>query len=178
MRCPRAGACHSRTRAASGPRSTGTKTGPHGACLTAASLSEAGKTPVSRRRGKPGSGAEPSGGTGGECRQRERRKAGAPSHSAQPRKQMSCADRVDLSAMRTLVGQCAFRRSASPYLPEADSKRFAPSFRLGGSQNSGADHAPRERFFMSSLPGNRREAPFSCQTPGNPCGSEARLVLR
>jgi hypothetical protein len=50
-----------RSRAASGPRSTGRRTGPHGACLTAASLSEAGKTPVSRRRGKPGSGVEPSG---------------------------------------------------------------------------------------------------------------------
>jgi hypothetical protein len=80
MRSPRADFVYLpiRTRAALGPRSTGTKTGPHGACLTAAAfLGEAGKTPVSKRRGKPGSGAEPSGGTGGECRKRERRKVGA-----------------------------------------------------------------------------------------------------
>ena len=80
------------------------KTGPHGACLTAASLREAGKTPASQRRGKPGSGAEPSGGTGGECRERERRKAACrKTSSTQPR------------LTRTLVGQCAFRRSAFPF---------------------------------------------------------------
>jgi hypothetical protein len=50
-----------RSRAALGPRSTGNRTGLHGACLTAVLSGEAGKTPVSRRRGKPGSGAEPSG---------------------------------------------------------------------------------------------------------------------
>jgi hypothetical protein len=117
VRCPRADFLFSlpiRTRAALGLRSTGTKTGPHGACLTAAIFGEAGKTPVSQRRGKPGSGAEPSGGTGGECRKRERRKAGAlQTRSAQPR------------FARTLVGQCAFRRSAYPLFAGGESKRVA-----------------------------------------------------
>ena len=50
-----------RTRAALDPRSTGTRTGLHGACLTAASLRRSGQNPASQSRGKPGSGAEPSG---------------------------------------------------------------------------------------------------------------------
>ena len=39
-----AGGLPNRTRAALDPRSTGIRTGLHGACLTAASLGEAGKT--------------------------------------------------------------------------------------------------------------------------------------
>ena len=121
-----------RTRAALGPRSTGTKTGAHGACLTAAAfLGEAGKTPVSKRRGKPDSGAEPSGGTGGECRKRERRKAGA--RQDQQRAAAHGADigwTMRLSALRF------------PLLPEATCKES--SWLRGGGQSSGADDAWRE----------------------------------
>ena len=43
-----------RTRAALGPRSTGTKTGPHGACLTAASLlAKREKCPLAAAAGNP-----------------------------------------------------------------------------------------------------------------------------
>ena len=59
-------------------------------------------------------------------RKREREKWG----SAQPRKQMGHANCVDFSAMRTLVGQCASRRSASLYLPEASLLREEKNLRL------------------------------------------------
>ena len=89
-------------RAASGPRSTGTRTGPHGACLTAAVWRSGQNTRQSKPREtrfwSRAIGVE----AGGECRKRERRKAARrQDSSARPR------------LTRTLIGQCAFRRSAS-----------------------------------------------------------------
>jgi hypothetical protein len=70
---------------------------------------------------------------GGECRKRERRKAARrQDSSARPR------------LTRTLVGQCAFRRSASLFSREAMLRSFC--FVAACEQTSGADDAPRERL--------------------------------
>src|SRR5580704_2646963 len=78
---------------------------------------------------------------------------------------MSYADCVDLSAVRQLVGQCAFRRSASLLLLEASRKESFRTRRRFGRfaftcfvawQNSGAEDASRERICFSPLPGGER----------------------
>jgi len=153
-----------RTRAASDPRSTGTRTGPHGACLTAAVWRSGNSTRQSKAREtrfwSRAIGVE----AGGECRKRERRKAACP--LPDPLLQ-EAEDRRDKGAQprfaRTLVGQCAFRRSASLFRvrdlvrkPDAavrDRAREAQRiFVVVIRQSSDADDAPRERVCIFTSP--------------------------
>ena len=79
------------------------KTGPHGACLTAASfLAKRAKLPSANAAGNPVLELSHRGRSRWRVPQRERRKAGALER-----------ERAAAPYARTLVGQCAFRRSAS-----------------------------------------------------------------
>ena len=125
-----------RTRAASGPRSTGTKTGPHGACLTAASfLAKRAKHLPANAAGNPVLGL---------------------SHRVEP-----VASAASVSAERRRAARRAARSRAwrghwldnAPFgapLPCCEGLTKNLSWRRAGAQNSDAKNAPRERICLSA----------------------------
>ena len=82
---------------------------------------------------------------GGECRKRERRKAGVTRKGAPPRSGWVAQVRVHLSAQTRTWLACAFRRSASLF--DDGSKSFLASSWLA---KLGRMRAPRERFCLSA----------------------------
>jgi hypothetical protein len=112
------------------------------------------KPPLAKACGKPGSGAEPSGGTGGECRKRERRKAGAPQDYAARSRAMRgyWLDNAPFGAPLP----CLFAHDLVRKPQQHFSGSCAGEANLRGLvawQSSGAEDASRERDFCVVIAG-------------------------
>jgi hypothetical protein len=135
---PRARMDAIRSRAAPGPRSTGTKTGPHGACLTRGGVRRTGKTPRPPRLGETRFWSRAIGVTaGGECRGEAPEGGRATTRRAAALCAAIMASRLSALRLPFLVGRIFFTH--------------------GGYGDSGAE-ALRERFLASSLPGLTRQS--------------------